>query len=231
MLQNLKKLHNLTKTVQRIQVKGSSSSNNTGQRTVLDEKAAFNLLLNLNEEERAILKASLEKLAIQEGNNASTRWRCKYPIGMVCAIPSDFSKNKGDEYDLEERPPKSSDLWRLFLVNAVPFAGFGFLDNFIMICSGDYIEHLFGTVFLLSIMAAAALGNTISDVIGIGSTHYIEKGCEKLGLVPPKLSVAQIKMKSSRRYSNLGRVFGITFGCLAGMCPLLFLDLGDEKGK
>lgn len=98
-------------------------------------------------------------------------------------------------------------MWRtlyiaVFFVNAVPFLGFGFLDNFIMISAGDYIEHMFGFVFCLSTMAAAGLGNTISDVVGIGSAHYIERGCEILGLRPPKLSTVQMQMKSSRNYAS-----------------------------
>lgn len=87
-------------------------------------------------------------------------------------------------------------------MNAVPFIGFGFLDNFIMISAGDYIEHVFGTLFCLSTMAAAGLGNTISDVVGIGSAHYIERGCEIIGLRPPKLSTIQMEMKISRNHAN-----------------------------
>uniref|UniRef100_T1GKY2 Uncharacterized protein n=1 Tax=Megaselia scalaris TaxID=36166 RepID=T1GKY2_MEGSC len=51
-------------------------------------------------------------------------------------------------------------------------------------------------------MAAAGFGNTISDVIGIGSAHYIERGCEIMGLRPPKLSTIQMEMKSSRKYAS-----------------------------
>lgn len=93
-------------------------------------------------------------------------------------------------------------IFSVFFVNAVPFLGFGFLDNFIMICAGDSIDHLFGTVFCFSTMAAAGFGNTISDVIGIGSAHYIERGCEIMGLRPPKLSTIQMEMKSSRKYAS-----------------------------
>lgn len=51
-------------------------------------------------------------------------------------------------------------------------------------------------------MAAAGLGNTISDVLGIGSAYYVERGCEYLGLKPPDLTVIQMEMKSSRRAAN-----------------------------
>lgn len=97
----------------------------------------------------------------------------------------------------------------VFFVNAVPFVGFGFLDNFIMISAGDYIEHVFGTIFCLSTMAAAGLGNTISDVVGIGSAHYIERGCEIMGLRPPKLSTIQMEMKISRSCANWVSLLGV----------------------
>lgn len=52
-------------------------------------------------------------------------------------------------------------------------------------------------------MAAAALGNTISDVIGIGSAFYVEKLAEMSGVRPPKLTPIQLEMKASRRAANL----------------------------
>ncbi|XP_041775352.1 transmembrane protein 65-like isoform X3 [Anopheles merus] len=117
------------------------------------------------------------------------------------------------------------------LVNALPFIGFGFLDNFTMIIAGDYIEHTLGLFMCISTMAAAALGNTISDVIGIGSAFYVEKLAEMSGVKPPKMSPIQLEMKASRRAANLGRVLGITIGCLLGMCPLLFMKEDKEKEK
>ncbi|KXJ78458.1 hypothetical protein RP20_CCG004684 [Aedes albopictus] len=89
---------------------------------------------------------------------------------------------------------------------------------------GDYIEHTLGLFMCISTMAAAALGNTISDVIGIGSAFYVEKLAEMSGVKPPKLTPIQLEMKSSRRAANMGRVIGITIGCLLGMCPLMFME-------
>lgn len=72
---------------------------------------------------------------------------------------------------------------------------------------GDYIEQLFGTFMCISTMAAAGLGNTISDVLGIGSAFYVERGCEYLGLKPPDLTPIQMEMKSSRRAANYVKLF------------------------
>ena len=81
------------------------------------------------------------------------------------------------------------------LASAVPFIGFGFMDNAIMIMAGprrptalaarqqpaarramsapdaragDLIEFQLGTLLSVSTMGAAAIGNLISDVAGVG---------------------------------------------------------------
>ena len=64
--------------------------------------------------------------------------------------------------------PTNSDLYRLSIQQGLPFVGFGFLDNFIMIVAGESIETFLGASLVISTMAAAALGNTLSDVFGIG---------------------------------------------------------------
>lgn len=93
---------------------------------------------------------------------------------------------------------------------------------------GDYIDWYLGSYLTLTTMAAAALGNTFSDIIGIGSAFYVERLANRIGFEPPKLSHMQMEMPVSRRSANLGRVLGVTVGCLLGMCPLLFKK---EKAK
>jgi len=90
----------------------------------------------------------------------------------------------------------------VFLHNAFPFVGFGFLDNFIMILAGEYIEHTIGLTFHFSVMTCAALGNTISDVCGIGLAGYVEAISEKLGLPVPNLTPAQAVHTRVRIYSD-----------------------------
>ena len=55
----------------------------------------------------------------------------------------------------------------------------------------------------LSTMAAAALGNTFSDVIGIGSSYYVERAAALLGMGAPALSPVQLDMPVSRRFANM----------------------------
>lgn len=51
-------------------------------------------------------------------------------------------------------------------------------------------------------MAAAALGNTFSDVMGIGSAWYVESLAAKVGMKPPSLSPVQLNMNVSRWAAN-----------------------------
>ncbi|XP_055853470.1 transmembrane protein 65 isoform X2 [Episyrphus balteatus] len=169
----------------------------------LCEEKAYELVLALKDAERSSLKMALDKydaLKLKEGFEAE-----------------------------KAQPPSSSDLYKIFFVNAVPFVVFGFLDNFCMIMAGDYIEQVCGAFMCISTMAAAGLGNTISDILGIGTAFYVERFCAFLGLRPPDLVPIQMEMKESRRAANSGRIIGITIGCLLGMFPLLFLN--NEKSE
>jgi chitinase len=59
--------------------------------------------------------------------------------------------------------PTTSALFAVFMVSCVPMIGFGFVDNFLMIIAGEYLEAEFGGRFHLSTLAAAGLGNLFSD--------------------------------------------------------------------
>ena len=120
--------------------------------------------------------------------------------------------------------PSLAQLRQLGIFQAMPFVGFGFLDNFIMILAGEYIELHIGATFAISTMAAAALGNTISDVFGIGSAWYVELWSSRLGIHAPPLTLAQLQLSSCRITANAGRALGVMFGCILGMFPLLFLE-------
>jgi hypothetical protein len=112
---------------------------------------------------------------------------------------------------------------QVFLQQALPFVGFGFLDNLIMILAGDYIDATLGVTLGISTMAAAGLGNAISDVAGIGSAWYVESISSKIGIRSPNLNAQQEQQRSVRYTVQSGRVVGIVVGCLIGMFPLLLL--------
>ncbi|XP_017880846.1 uncharacterized protein LOC108625377 isoform X2 [Ceratina calcarata] len=139
------------------------------------------------------------------------------PTGTYCPVPEDWLMRKYVETVPE---PSTKDLVLVAISNAIPFIGFGFLDNFIMIVAGDQIEIILNKRFPISTMVAAALGNTISDIIGIGSVHYVERFAHKIGFKAPKLSPVQLNLRRTKAAANLGRVIGVTIGCIIGMTPI-----------
>lgn len=72
-----------------------------------------------------------------------------------------------------------------------------------MIIAGDYIEGTIGAWMCLSTMAAAALGNTISDVFGLGLATYVEQFCTFMGLEAPELTPTQQNMSITQRCGSL----------------------------
>nr|XP_014346799.1 PREDICTED: transmembrane protein 65 isoform X1 [Latimeria chalumnae] len=129
-----------------------------------------------------------------------------------------------------EPPPLTSEQQRkVFFHNAVPFIGFGFLDNAIMIAAGTQIELTIGVIFGISTMAAAALGNLVSDLAGLGLAGYVEAMASRLGLRIPDMTPKQADMWQTRLSSHLGKAIGVVIGCLLGMFPLLFFSAEEEE--
>ncbi|XP_023141792.1 transmembrane protein 65-like [Amphiprion ocellaris] len=130
---------------------------------------------------------------------------------------------------LEIAPPTAAQLRYVLLHNALPFVGFGFLDNCIMIVAGTQIELSIGVVLGISTMAAAALGNLVSDLAGLGLAGYVEALASRLGMQIPDLSPKQADMWQTRVSSHSGKAIGVGIGCILGMFPLLFFKDDDEK--
>ncbi|XP_046457239.1 transmembrane protein 65-like [Daphnia pulex] len=139
---------------------------------------------------------------------------------------------KQTQMSSDNSPPPSLRTSQLFHVGihySLPFIGFGFLDNFIMIIAGDYIDLTIGSMFGISTMAAAGIGNAISDVAGVGSAQFVESFSQKLGIPQPDLEPRQYAFRSTTWAINIGRAIGVAIGCVLGMVPLLFLPTSDSK--
>ena len=134
----------------------------------------------------------------------------------------DRIKNTTEEY--QALRPSIQQLRMVAFQAGVPFIGFGFVDNLIMILAGDYIDVTFGVAFGISTIAAAGLGNLISDVAGVGLGGIIESWTAKLGLATARLTPRQAEMTVTIFARNWGCAIGVSIGCLLGMVPLLFMD-------
>jgi len=137
-------------------------------------------------------------------------------------------KENGERESLSSMHPSVTQIKQLFAVNTLPFIGFGILDNMIMILAGEYIDQSLGALLCISTMAAAALGNIISDVAGVGLAHYVEMIVGRLGIKNPVLTAEQMESQRTRIAINLARALGLTVGCVIGMFPLLFFTIREK---
>ncbi|XP_048849501.1 transmembrane protein 65-like [Brienomyrus brachyistius] len=188
---------------------------------------ARDFIYSLHASERACLLRELhrfESMAIAQVSRY-TRERLAVAASPEEGLPASAAD---EQKKLESAPPTSAQLRYVLLHNAIPFVGFGFLDNAIMIAAGTQIELSIGVVFGISTMAAAALGNLVSDLAGLGLAGYVEALAHRLGMQIPDLTPKQADMWQTRVSSHMGKAIGVTIGCLLGMFPLLFMKNGDE---
>ena len=106
---------------------------------------------------------------------------------------------------------------------------FGFIDNFVMIIAGEYIDATIAKTFGYSTMTAAGLGNMISDMGGEEAGSAIDTAIEKMGLDIEDVTDEQIEAAPGgmRFMDKRAGTFGVAIGCLIGMFPLAFME--EEK--
>jgi hypothetical protein len=112
---------------------------------------------------------------------------------------------------------------------AVPMVGFGFMDNFVMIQAGSYIDSTLGVQFGLATMTAAAMGQVISDVSGVMFGGTLERALSPW-VKPANLTAAQQRLAMVPRLRMAGAVFGVIVGCCLGATSLLFLPEPESSG-
>jgi len=136
----------------------------------------------------------------------------------------ELRENVANHEDFQDRNyPTRHQLFLTTVHAGIPFIGFGFLDNFLMILWGEAIEYQFG-IYGFSIMAAAAIGNTVSDCGGVFCAEYIEHVARRFNIPRAELSPWQERLAIVRVYNSLGSVIGVIIGCILGAFPLMFLD-------
>ena len=128
--------------------------------------------------------------------------------------------------------PTPLQMRRLFVISAVPFVAFGIVDQSVLLYAGDAIDNTLGVALGLPTLAAAAMGQVMSDTCGVAFGGTIEAAALKLGLPLPGLTDAQQRLGSVKRISTLGGVCGVILGCFIGMGNLLLIDLkAAERAK
>ena len=123
----------------------------------------------------------------------------------------------------------------VMLSAAVPMVGFGFMDNFVMIQAGSYIDSTIGVQFGLATMTAAAMGQVVSDVSGVLFGGTLERILNPI-IKRVNLSDSQKALKIVPRLRLAGGVVGVVLGCTLGASALLFaapstLDGEDSRSE
>eukprot|EP00419_Tripos_fusus_P089672 CAMPEP_0172870570 /NCGR_PEP_ID=MMETSP1075-20121228/91595_1 /TAXON_ID=2916 /ORGANISM="Ceratium fusus, Strain PA161109" /LENGTH=207 /DNA_ID=CAMNT_0013720721 /DNA_START=161 /DNA_END=782 /DNA_ORIENTATION=- len=131
-----------------------------------------------------------------------------------------LGKDNAEALEIPEPTVRQMRIYALHHI--IPFIGFGFFDNAIMILAGDFFDSKLGIAFGVTTMCSAAVGNTISDVVGLWISGFIETAANILGMPDHGLSNEQQKFLYIRILKNTAMVFGICVGCILGMFPLAY---------
>ncbi|XP_015213051.1 transmembrane protein 65 isoform X1 [Lepisosteus oculatus] len=197
-------------------------------------QGAREFIYSLHPTERTCLLRELhrfESIAIAQASEKSRYTKNLVPLSQTPGGAAVSGAVADGREKLEMAPPTTAQLRYVLLHNAIPFIGFGFLDNAIMIAAGTQIEMSIGVIFGISTMAAAALGNLVSDLAGLGLAGYVEALASRLGLQIPDLTPKQADMWQTRVSAHSGKAIGVFIGCILGMFPLLFLSGDDAEPK
>jgi len=133
---------------------------------------------------------------------------------------------KAESEKLEPLGPTTRQLWLHAMRAGIPMIGFGFIDNLVMITAGERIESSIGVTLGLTTLAAAGLGQIVSDISGICCGGTVDALVGKLlpNMPQARLTLAQKELTAARLAQTFGGCVGVTIGCLAGMSCLFFID-------
>lgn len=125
-------------------------------------------------------------------------------------------------------PPRVRDFLVRFIKRASKMIVFGFIDNFIMIVAGDAIDSNIAQTLGYSTMAAAGVGNMLSDIGGEVAGEKVEKTLDSMGFDIMPVSDEDMENEAVPGWmkfmdKNAG-AFGVAIGCILGMVPLLFKE-------
>jgi len=159
--------------------------------------------------------------AMQEDDHFFQRLVSSLPMQSQAELIRHAQKQLSEGADMATGPQFVQYL-RLALLNGVPMIGFGFVDNFVLIILGDYLDGHLSYHLGLSTLFAAGLANLGSDVMGLTVGGFMEKMGHMLGIKHHGLTVVQLRTWKSWFFKYTGMVVGVSIGCVVGMFPLMY---------
>ncbi|KAI6174404.1 Transmembrane protein 65 isoform X2 [Aphelenchoides besseyi] len=131
---------------------------------------------------------------------------------------------------LQYEPPKVpiqipvhyDELRSVWWLNYLPYLVYGFFDMGTMIVAGESFDKVIGLQMGISPMGGAAVGNLISNGLGLAVVYY--SSLFVVHIRKPNLLPGQEEEWRVLWVQHVARVFGLLSGCVLGMFPLLFFD-------
>lgn len=120
--------------------------------------------------------------------------------------------------------PTPAQLRRHFFISTVPFIGFGFMDNTVMIHAGNEIDCSLGVMFGLSTLTAAAIGQIVANGASVLFGGYVERTARSMGLPSAGFTSLQRQLSVVRRVGLMGNFVGCLLGSCFGLLNLLWID-------
>ncbi|KAJ9453754.1 hypothetical protein DIPPA_31495 [Diplonema papillatum] len=171
---------------------------------------------DLSVEEDAVLSEVLEQM--HDSPEATKAVFATLPRATREMVVQHWKQTKRQQFT----QPTWEQKVRLALLAGMPMVGFGFMDNAVMICAGDYIDTTLCVSMGLTTLFAAGCGNIISDIAGVATAGPIEAITRNTGIKGHGMSAAQLRHSSVIFYKYAGTAVGMTIGCIIGMFPLLW---------
>ena len=93
--------------------------------------------------------------------------------------------DRAENLDVGAPEPTKRQLYIVALHQAIPFVGFGVMDNAILLLAGEAIDVYLGAAIGISTMCAAAIGNIISNWVSGSKKAYISILLLRLNVIMP----------------------------------------------
>jgi len=182
--------------------------------------AEWKILSEDTSSETEVLKKVIQQQAAQHAELAKEIERLK---AMAFNTDAEAMIDTAEKVTGETAPPATKEFLKYILKASAGKFIFGFIDNFIMVCVGGLIDTYLAKSLGISALAAAGIGNGISDAVADKGESTMLKMLGTVGLDPEEIAPEKLKNAPGwmRFLNNNYSWIAIFIGCMVGMFPLL----------
>jgi hypothetical protein len=170
------------------------------------ETDVLNKVIQQQSEENAELRKELDKLK-----------------AMAFNADSDALIEAAETVTGKTAPPGTKEFLKFILKAGAGKFIFGFIDNFIMVCVGGFIDTYLKAALGIGTLTAAGIGNGISDAVADKGESTMMTMLGTVGLNPDEIAPERMENAPGwmKFLNNNYSWIAIFIGCIVGMFPLL----------